>query len=360
MLALLLLALPDALLNRSYSPEPTWERVSTRCAMPIPTTRVVAGELPPGLSLSPRGDFNGVPTVPGTYSFTVELSDGCSRRLEQRQLRVMPPPILVAEADVTDFHCPQGSPAFPAGIVRVSGSAPGRAYSVDVLSDDAKWLEATMTAGALPAEGLALEADTLALRINPAKLAPGAYTARLRVSTWQGANNPELQFRLRVDSPQSIIARVAPPPAPMPIEFRIVEAPSPQVIVAPRQPHVDPPYFPKYVPKPKVQPRAPSTGGASHGVGRSRILPFPKVVIKELPKAKKADDKKPDEKKPAEKKAPESKPTEKKAPEAKVAKGPEKPKAPGPKEPAPVRTKPSAMPPPPPAAKAAAKPAAAH
>ncbi|MBL8241236.1 MAG: putative Ig domain-containing protein [Bryobacterales bacterium] len=355
MFALLLLALPDALLNRSYSPDPTWERVSIRCAMPIPASRVVAGEFPRGLTLSPRGDISGVPTVPGVYSFTVELSDGCSRRLEQRQLRVMPAPMLLAEAAETDFHCPLGSPAFSAGIVRVSGSAPGRAYSVDIISNEANWLEASMAAGTLPAEGLALEADTLALRINPAKLAPGAYTARLRVSTWQGANTPELHFRLRVDSPQAILARVAPPPAPMPIEFRIVEAPSPLTVVPPRQPHVDPPYFPKYIPKPKPLPRP--AGGAGRSVGRSRVLPFPKVIIKDVPAAAKPDAKKPESKKPEDKKTAENKPAEKKAaekkePEAKVAKAPEKPKAiekpkaMEKKEAAPERTKPSAMPPP--------------
>ena len=180
LLLALALSLPDALLNRPYTYDSPWVRVSSRCAMPIPATRVVAGTLPAGLQLTDRGEMLGVPTQPGKYGFTVEVSDGCSRRLEERQIRVAPAPILTAEAEELEFNCPQGAPPFSAGIVRVSGSTPGHAYSVDIL--EGPWLQATMRDGILPPENSALEADTVRLSINPAKLAPGAYTARLRLS----------------------------------------------------------------------------------------------------------------------------------------------------------------------------------
>jgi hypothetical protein len=35
------------------------------------TWSIVAGQLPPGVNLSPAGLFSGVPTTPGTYNFTV-------------------------------------------------------------------------------------------------------------------------------------------------------------------------------------------------------------------------------------------------------------------------------------------------
>ena len=37
--------------------------------------RIVAGELPPGLQLSNAGELFGVPTMTGTFSFTVEALD---------------------------------------------------------------------------------------------------------------------------------------------------------------------------------------------------------------------------------------------------------------------------------------------
>lgn len=361
-LALLAIALPDALLNRPYVPEARWERVSTRCAMPIPTTRVVGGALPPGLQMTGRGDVEGLPTEPGLFAFTVEISDGCSKRLEQRQIRVMPAPILVAEAETYEYQCLQGTPAFSGGLVRISGSAPGRAYTVDLL--DAPWLKAAMRDGVIPAEGLALEADTLRLTVDPGMLRPGLYTARLRVSTWQGANTPELLFKLRIDSPATVLTPLTVLPTPVNFQPRvqIVEAPSPRSIEPPTVAHVAPPKFPKYIPKPKPKPLP--AASHHHGFGRSRVLPFPKVTIpksapnpEEKPKPEAKTEQKKEESKKAEPKKeeakkqqpkPEAKPPAK--PEAKQAKAPEPKQAPK-KEAPPERTKPSAMPPPAPAAK---------
>ncbi|MFN0102789.1 MAG: hypothetical protein ACKV2U_11945 [Bryobacteraceae bacterium] len=329
------MTLPDAWLNQPYVPQAKWERVSTRCAMPIPTTRVVAGVPPPGLQTSVRGDMEGIPTEPGVFTFTVEVSDGCSRRMEQRQIRVMPAPILTAEAETLEFQCLQGAPSLSGGIVRVSGSAPGRAYSVDIAYNEDKpevrWLQAAMRDGVLPTEGSALEADTLRLSINPGKLPAGSYTARLRVSTWQGANTPELLFRLRVDTPQAVLAPALAAPVPIPIVLRIAEAPSIQVIRPPLVPYADPPYFLKYQPKPLYPP----PGMGTRGTGRSRVLPFPRILLPPKPAAKS-----------------EAKPTAP-APDKPAAKPVQKHEAP------PERTKPSALAPPPTTAKSE-KPKAAH
>jgi hypothetical protein len=311
LLFVLALALPDALLNRPYQAEAAWERAGARCSMPIPVTRVMAGALPAGMRVSGRGELLGIPTELGFFQFTVEISDGCSRRLDQRQIRVVPAPILTAEAEIQEFHCPQGALPFSAGNIRVSGSAPGRAYTVDIV--DGAWLQAAMRDGVLPAEGSSLEADVLRLSINPSKLAPGNYSARLRLSTWQGANTPELHFQLRVDSAQAIFAPLTPALLPAQIVYQIIEAPNARSIVPTQVALPEPPRFPLYQPKPTP----PRPGGmGSRAPGRSRILPFPKIILP--------------------------------------------PKAPTKTEAPPERTKPSAMPPPAAGAVKGDKPKAAH
>lgn len=279
--------LPDALVHRPYGPEAAWERVSTRCGMPVAAVRVVDGALPPGLQLTARGTMEGTPTDVGEYRFTVEISDGCSRRREERSIRVIPAPMLIAEAERQRFRCLRSAPSFDGGLVRVSGSAPGHAYRIDVLpADDGKvpeWLEARARGGVLPAGGMAFEADAVRLTVHPEKLAPGTYRAALRFSTWQGANAPVVPFTLQVDSAQSVLVPGPPLPAPVPVRIEIQEAPGVQQVQPPRVETPAAPVFPKYKPRPH------RTGPAS-GLGRrSRVLPFPKVTIPDRPPQKKED-----------------------------------------------------------------------
>ena len=303
--------LPDAWLNQPYRSEARWQSVSARCGQPIPLARLAGGRLPAGLRLNAKGEPEGIPTEPGTYRFTVELSDGCSRRTEERELRVQPAPILTAEAETGEFRCPQGAPPFAAGAVRVSGSAPGRPYTVEIL--DGAWLRATMRSGAIPTESSGFDADRLQLWVEPAKLVPGVYRARLRVSTWEGANAPELLFTLRVDAVQSILTPASSvTPLPVPLTLPVIELPSPQTIVPPAVNRPAPPKLSTARPKAAVR-----QNGGSPIPPRSRVLPFPNVKL------------------------------------------PERATPPEPaKETPPERTKPSAMPPP--AAAAKGKPPAAH
>ena len=186
-----------------------------------------------------------------------------------------------------------------------------------------------MRDGRIPAEGSAFEADTLRLTVDPTKLAPGAYTARLRVHTWEGANTPELEFKLRVDSPYAVLTPLTV--LPTPVDFRprvqIIEAPSPRTVSPPPAERPAPPTFPKYKPRPKPKPAA-----HTHSVGRSRVLPFPKVVI---PPPKPKDEKPATPAKEPAKDAKQEKPAPKQTAKAELPK----------KEAPPERTKPSAMPP---------------
>ncbi len=324
MILALALLLPDALLHRPYFPEPGYTPVNSRCPMPVASVRLTAGQLPPGLRLTPRGELEGIPVSPGEFPFTLEFSDGCAVRHEVRTIRVIPAPILTAEAEVLDFHCPFNAPDYPGGIVRVSGSVPGRPYRAEVLYPEAKgdpWLKVSMRDGAIPSEGQALESDLLLLSIHPGRLPEGTYLARLRVSTWQGANTPELEFRLRIDTAQSVFAKLTAFKSPVSILEPVLAPPSVQTISPPRIPQTGAPVFPKHQPRPK--PAAKPGPPAGRSSSRSRVLPFPKVIIQS----------------PATTAAPA------KTLVQSHAKGPT-PTPSKPKEPPPARTKPSAMPPP--------------
>jgi hypothetical protein len=47
------------------------------------TWSVIAGQLPPGLSLSQNGSITGTPTTAGTYLFTVQVRDSASQQASQ-------------------------------------------------------------------------------------------------------------------------------------------------------------------------------------------------------------------------------------------------------------------------------------
>jgi hypothetical protein len=330
----MVLTLPEAMLNRPYEPAAEWVGVSGQCGMPVARMRLLSGTLPAGLTMTEQGRLRGTPSEPGEFVFQVEVSDGCLRRVETRRLHVRPAPILLAEAEVAEFRCMEGAAPFDGGVVRISGSTPGSGYAVDVQTGS-EWLTATARDGMLPAEGSALDAEVLRLRIAPGKLAPGVHTARLRFSTWRGVQAPELEFHLHVLPRKSELkpfAMAPPPPAPRPL---IVMAPETVVIVPPRVRRPQPPIFPK------AQPRKPADPPKPRGryVPRSRVLPIPRVMA--LPPAPPPASSKPAAVIPNKPAVSPAKPPDAMA----------KPTAPMAKQAPPERTKPSAMPPP----KAAAK-----
>ena len=290
-----------AFLHHPYIGEPEPIRVSGRCAIVAPYVRPVGGDLPPGLTIDARGAWQGTPTEPGHFSVLVEISDGCARRREVRSIEVLPAPVLTVDADQLNYKMIQGAPPFEASLVRVSSSTPGVAYNVEPI--DAPWLRFEQREGAIPADGRAFEADTVRLRIDASKLPPGEHKARVRFTTWRGANAPELMLSLHVAPATSAFPRTEPLPMKItPPAISFVEIAAPIHISPPGVTPPPPPHFPKAQSKPI---RKPGNGGPI----RSRILPIPKVVLP-----------------------------------------PPKPAA---KEPPPERTKPSAMPPAAPEKKAA-------
>jgi hypothetical protein len=72
------------------------------------TFELGAGELPPGLSLV-QGGIRGVPTRPGSYSFTITVSDAnLSKTFLEHKLLVseIPPPRLAVELPLTEVRSP--------------------------------------------------------------------------------------------------------------------------------------------------------------------------------------------------------------------------------------------------------------
>ena len=56
-----------------------------------------SGDLPPGLSLSSAGKLAGIPSAPGSFTFTLSASDSAGHHVEQRYtIKVIAPPHIIA------------------------------------------------------------------------------------------------------------------------------------------------------------------------------------------------------------------------------------------------------------------------
>ena len=76
---------PGGTVGSAYS-----HRFSSARGTPTGSFSVVAGELPPGLTLSAAGRLDGVPTTAGAFTFTVQIDDGLHETLSsQFTLRIV-------------------------------------------------------------------------------------------------------------------------------------------------------------------------------------------------------------------------------------------------------------------------------
>jgi hypothetical protein len=124
-----------------------------------------AGQLPPGLILSSRGELSGVPTAVGNYSFETTVTDNTAQRTQRYfNLNVTHTPTILG-----------GSSLIPG--VR------GVAYSHQFLAADTRSYVWTITAGALP-PGLTLTSTGL---IKGIATAAGSYTFTVRAQGSSGS-----------------------------------------------------------------------------------------------------------------------------------------------------------------------------
>jgi hypothetical protein len=91
-------SLPDGQIAVAYN-----TTLAASGGAPPLTWSVVAGALPPGLSLSAAGVISGTPTTFGSFSATIRVADTASQNAQRQfTLVVMPPPLQITTSSVPD------------------------------------------------------------------------------------------------------------------------------------------------------------------------------------------------------------------------------------------------------------------
>jgi hypothetical protein len=157
---------------------------------------VTEGELPHGFLL--RGStIMGVTSEIGVFRFAIRAYTPCASALKVFTLTVSGRPILraVPEQVVFEYHAGDATPKEQTIFVRSTWA--GLAYQV-TKRNNATWLQCSPRRGATPSADSAFSADTVTIRVDPAKMAAGTYADTLQVSTWQGADVSLVTVTLKV------------------------------------------------------------------------------------------------------------------------------------------------------------------
>jgi hypothetical protein len=121
---------------------------------------ILAGSLPPGLSLSPAGALTGTPTITGTFGFTVSATDTTNARGEKAFTMVVQP----ARLQITNSSLGNGAVGVAyAAAVGATGGTPPYAF----------------TASGLP-DGVSIDATTGGISGTPTR--PGSFSANVTVT----------------------------------------------------------------------------------------------------------------------------------------------------------------------------------
>lgn len=160
--------LPDASVGVAYS-----QLLAATGGQPTYLWLLGEGTLPPGISLSPTGVLNGLPTVAGNWAFKLKVQDSLLYTAERAcQLRVNGP-FRVSPSELT-FRAVSGAPA-PAQMLSVWGQTAGQSFTArSATSNGTPWLRVSPANGTLPA-AIQVSADA-------SGLAPGRYTGEVTVA----------------------------------------------------------------------------------------------------------------------------------------------------------------------------------
>jgi hypothetical protein len=186
--------LPRAIKGAPYHAELT-TAVSGRCPNGDVRLTVGPGKLPKGLELFSFG-IQGTPRQMGRFRFTLRAANGCAADTKTFDLEVTGKPILLVFPANLVFECHAGSEAPPEEIIRVQGSWPNLAYSID--TSPAPWLKMEPFAGKTPDSESVLTGDRVRVGVDPAKLAPGMYHATLKFYASGSENAPTVEVTLKV------------------------------------------------------------------------------------------------------------------------------------------------------------------
>ncbi|HEY3837638.1 MAG TPA: VCBS repeat-containing protein, partial [Bryobacteraceae bacterium] len=155
------------------------------------TFTVFSGTLPPGLTLTPdSGVLSGTPTVPGDYSFGIEVTDVWGDTVDvQEYMQVAGPPSITV--GIAPSSVPAGTPGVQATINGNGFLAPASAGSGVLPGTVAEWL----TPGASPvALATTVTSDSLATAVIPANLLVSPLNAQIVMMQPSGLTSNPMPF----------------------------------------------------------------------------------------------------------------------------------------------------------------------
>ena len=186
--------LPWAIVGQPYRAEMD-TGLDDRCLAADVRLTLVNGSLPSGLTLNVFG-VEGTPRAVGRFQFTLRAANQCIAIEKTIELFVTGKPVLDVSPGELAFEYHMGGPAPKAQVVLVASTWPGLPYSVN--ANGTEWVQAEPGSGVTPDSGSALRGDAVTVRIHPEKLNPGIYRTAVVVSTWMGANAPEIPVTLKI------------------------------------------------------------------------------------------------------------------------------------------------------------------
>ena len=138
--------LPSGTVGTAYSQTLT----ATSGTTPYKSWTVTAGSLPPGIALTTvggAGSLSGVPTLAGTYAFTVQVTDSANATAtKQFSLAINAPAISISAGGIVNGASYAGGSVAPGEIIVISGSGLGPA-TLATAQLDSRGYVATSLAG---------------------------------------------------------------------------------------------------------------------------------------------------------------------------------------------------------------------
>jgi hypothetical protein len=171
-------ALPPATRNLPYS-----QALPVRGGTPPYVMRVVQGRLPVGLALS-NGALTGMTRFPGTYQFTVAVTDSATPAAMVTQAMTLR--VIILQTDTALSVDPPAMSLLAAGVQRVQRGrisvGSWRRHLYWKATSDASWLGLVVAAGVSP--------GVVELEANATGLAPGTYVATVTIEMEGAPNSP--------------------------------------------------------------------------------------------------------------------------------------------------------------------------